>query len=199
MASPEQVNNIDRALNARIVDSIVPPIGLPVIESGRYVLDMRIHTSSPDVPYGEQWVRFTDNYEGTARALASVANRLAWVNFVAKPEITFRHSDLAVENGSHSDIEFRNGFPHETLTGQGFRVGENQYAVNYEDGVGATFKPYSQLVEDQELSPYMEAWVSRIISKQNRVHPPRRDVVPFAQWVRSRRPNDDFDATYFDD
>jgi hypothetical protein len=42
----------------------------------------------------------------------------------------------------------------------------------------------------------MEEWLARVISKENRFHPVRSAVQPFARWLHAKRPNNDFDSTY---
>lgn len=193
MKSPESSSNdIKNVKPYTIVDSIVPPLGLPILESGRYVLDMRMNRSWSEQLYGQDEVRFTDNQEEVARRLASAASTLAWVQFFAKPEITIRHSPLALENGQHHHVAWRDNFPLETLTGERFSAGEGRYVVNYDLATGAEFKSYSQIVKDGELTPYMEEWLTRVLSNKNNHHPAETHLLPFAKWLQAKRPNDDF-------
>lgn len=197
MSLPEkQGNDIVLSGLPPAVQSIIPPLGEPIFESARYVLDMRFNRSSTECLYWQDEVHVTGNPEGVARSFSITASTLAWINFFAKPEVVIGHSPEALENGNHypglhKDIE------RQTITGRRFGVGENYYAVNFDPRSGVELRPHSQIVEEGKLTPYMKQWLGRVVSKQNYIHPLYSDVQPFATWMRDETPDGDFDGSYF--
>lgn len=190
-------SSVEPSRESSLVRSIIPPLGIPTFESARYVLDMRLNRSSERNLFLENEVRVTDNPEGVAQALAATAKTLAWINFFASAEVSFRHSHEAIANGEHYGRQDYEGFPVEARTGSRFGVGENHYAVNYDESTGLELKTYSQILQNGELTPYMEEWLARILSKENRFHPSSSSLQPFAKWLRDKRPDNDFSTSYF--
>jgi len=190
-------SDVESTRESSLVRSIIPPLGVPTFESARYVLDMRLNRSTKKTLFWEDEVRVTDNPEGVAKALAVTAKTLAWINFFASAEVSFKHSREAVVDGEHYGREKYQGFPVESRTGSRFGVGENHYAVNYDEENGVQLKTYSQILHEGELTPYMEEWLARILSKENRFHPSSSSLQPFAKWLRDKRPDNDFSTSYF--
>jgi hypothetical protein len=181
-----------------VVRSIIPELSAPVFESGRYVLDMRLNRTSEDDLFWEDEVRVTDNPDGVARAFAVTASTLAWINFFAKPEIVISHSDDALQHGDHypglhKDIE------QQTLTGRRFGIGESHYVIDFDRQTGPEFRSHSQIVQEGEISAYMEEWLGRVLSSKNNFHPHHSHLQPFANWLRTKNPDNNYSSYYFDD
>ncbi len=178
--------------------NVIPDIGAPTVVSANYVFDVDCYlvTRAGSVDYerialnGDKRVHLRGEL---IEGLGSAAATLGWIELKARAEVVLSSSEAAVELGQHDWLATQRGdISEETVLFHRFGLGEQMFAVGYDSATGQTeLMARSEVLKGQTLSPYMEAWLTRIASPYRNIGfetiPYRERISPFVEWIKMDR------------